>query len=94
MFAVLLACPENVVQHFSPLPMFFPTPFHSKFCSASSQLCRQLSAAHFLPRQFAVVDGKLLMNGSFNWTRQAVLYNQENIVITDNPQLVGRRRLS
>jgi phosphatidylserine/phosphatidylglycerophosphate/cardiolipin synthase-like enzyme len=34
------------------------------------------------------------MNGSFNWTRQAVLYNQENIVITDNPQLVGRRRLS
>lgn len=38
--------------------------------------------------KFAIVDGRLLINGSFNWTRQAVLYNQENCIITDNPQLV------
>lgn len=40
--------------------------------------------------KFAVIDGRLLVNGSFNWTRQAVLYNQENCVVTDNPQLVRR----
>lgn len=39
--------------------------------------------------KFAIVDARLLINGSFNWTRQAVLYNQENCVITDNPQLVS-----
>jgi phosphatidylserine/phosphatidylglycerophosphate/cardiolipin synthase-like enzyme len=38
--------------------------------------------------KFAIVDARLLINGSFNWTRQAVLYNQENCVITDNLQLV------
>lgn len=40
--------------------------------------------------KFAVIDGRLLVNGSFNWTRQAVLYNQENCVVTDNAQLVRR----
>lgn len=39
--------------------------------------------------KFAIVDGRLLINGSFNWTRQAVLYNQENCVITDNSSLVS-----
>mmetsp|Transcript_40468 Transcript_40468/g.100082 ORF Transcript_40468/g.100082 Transcript_40468/m.100082 type:complete len:196 (+) Transcript_40468:85-672(+) len=31
--------------------------------------------------KFAIVDKVTLINGSFNWTRQAVLGNQENIVI-------------
>ena len=39
--------------------------------------------------KFAVVDGRLLLNGSFNWTRQAVLSNQENVVVANNTALVG-----
>jgi mitochondrial cardiolipin hydrolase len=39
--------------------------------------------------KFAVIDGSLLINGSFNWTRQAVLNNRENIVITNNAGLVA-----
>lgn len=39
--------------------------------------------------KYAVIDSRLLINGSFNWTRQAVLYNQENTVITDNGFLVS-----
>uniref|UniRef100_A0A7R9YVT9 Mitochondrial cardiolipin hydrolase n=1 Tax=Chlamydomonas euryale TaxID=1486919 RepID=A0A7R9YVT9_9CHLO len=38
--------------------------------------------------KFAVIDHRLLMNGSFNWTRQAVLGNQENVVMIENPKLV------
>lgn len=38
--------------------------------------------------KFAILDGAVLMTGSFNWTRQAVLGNQENVVILDNPFLV------
>jgi cardiolipin hydrolase len=40
--------------------------------------------------KFAVVDGAVLVNGSFNWTRQAVLSNQENVVLTRSPALAAR----
>ncbi len=39
--------------------------------------------------KFAIIDGKYLVNGSFNWTTQAVNYNQENILIVENKSLVN-----
>uniref|UniRef100_A0A7S0WPJ2 Mitochondrial cardiolipin hydrolase n=1 Tax=Chlamydomonas leiostraca TaxID=1034604 RepID=A0A7S0WPJ2_9CHLO len=39
--------------------------------------------------KFCVVDGRVLINGSFNWTRQAVIGNNENVVILDIPSLVA-----
>ncbi|XP_037081078.1 mitochondrial cardiolipin hydrolase-like [Pollicipes pollicipes] len=38
--------------------------------------------------KFAVVDDEVLVCGSFNWTRQAALGNNEDVIITNNPQLV------
>ncbi len=38
--------------------------------------------------KFAVIDGARLLNGSYNWTRSAARYNQENLVITDDATLV------
>ena len=38
--------------------------------------------------KFCVVDGVILMTGSFNWTRQAVEKNQENLIITDDTVLI------
>ncbi len=38
--------------------------------------------------KFAIIDRKILINGSFNWTRSAVLSNQENIQITNSPRLI------
>ena len=38
--------------------------------------------------KFCVIDSKLLINGSYNWTRQAAVSNQENIVVTNQPDLV------
>jgi len=39
--------------------------------------------------KFCVVDQSILLNGSFNWTRSAVLNNRENVVISGDPYLVG-----
>jgi phosphatidylserine/phosphatidylglycerophosphate/cardiolipin synthase-like enzyme len=38
--------------------------------------------------KFALFDGQLLLNGSFNWTRSASLNNEENLLVTDNVVLV------
>ena len=35
--------------------------------------------------KFAIKDGRVLINGSFNWTRQAITGNQENLLITEDP---------
>lgn len=38
--------------------------------------------------KFAIVDGSLLINGSYNWTRSAARDNQENLIVTTDPRLV------
>lgn len=46
------------------------------------------SPAH-MHHKFAIVDGRLLITGSFNWTRSAAEENQENFLVSDDPVLVG-----
>lgn len=36
--------------------------------------------------KFALVDDRWLLNGSFNWTRSASTVNDENLVVTNDPQ--------
>ena len=38
--------------------------------------------------KYCIIDSKIVMNGSFNWTRHASQYNYENIVITTNKDVV------
>jgi mitochondrial cardiolipin hydrolase len=38
--------------------------------------------------KFAIVDGRLLMNGSLNWTVQGVKSNEENVMITSDATMV------
>lgn len=38
--------------------------------------------------KFAIFDGALLLNGSYNWTRSAALNNEENFILTSDPKLV------
>lgn len=45
-------------------------------------------STNHMHHKFAILDNRLLLNGSFNWTRSAFLYNQENIVISDQPKLL------
>ncbi|XP_051239850.1 mitochondrial cardiolipin hydrolase [Dicentrarchus labrax] len=42
----------------------------------------------YMHHKFAVVDSRLLITGSLNWTLQAVQGNMENILITEEPKLV------
>jgi cardiolipin hydrolase len=39
--------------------------------------------------KFAVFDGARLLTGSYNWTRSAARYNQENVVTTSDASLVA-----
>ncbi|KAM7008648.1 mitochondrial cardiolipin hydrolase [Tautogolabrus adspersus] len=42
----------------------------------------------YMHHKFAVIDGRLLITGSLNWTLQAVQANMENIVVTEEPDLL------
>jgi hypothetical protein len=35
-----------------------------------------------------IVDEIKVLTGSYNWTKSAAEYNQENIIITDNDEIV------
>lgn len=39
--------------------------------------------------KFAIFDEKLLINGSYNWTRSAATENFENLVLDPNPDLIA-----
>ncbi len=43
---------------------------------------------HHMHHKFAVLDGATLLNGSFNWTRSAATFNEENLVVTSDVALV------
>jgi len=39
--------------------------------------------------KFAVLDGQVLLNGSYNWTRSASRENHENLVVSRDPGLIA-----
>jgi len=45
-------------------------------------------ARNYMHHKFAIMDGKLLLNGSFNWTSSAIYHNQENVEVTSNDTMV------
>jgi phosphatidylserine/phosphatidylglycerophosphate/cardiolipin synthase-like enzyme len=46
-------------------------------------------AESHMHHKFAIADGQVIVTGSYNWTRQASTQNQENLVFSDDPRLVG-----
>lgn len=38
--------------------------------------------------KFAIIDGKVLINGSFNWTPTADKKNEENLLILTEQELI------
>lgn len=50
---------------------------------------RQDKTPFFMHHKFMLLDGHTLMTGSFNWTRQAIMGNNENLLITNHADLVN-----
>lgn len=50
---------------------------------AAFYACRDAALMH---HKFALLDGQLLLSGSFNWTYNS---NAENLIVSDDPALVG-----
>lgn len=50
----------------------------------------QQSWSILMHNKFAIIDKKLLINGSFNWTKAAILMNYENLIFTTHEVLVGK----
>jgi len=44
----------------------------------------------FMHHKYAVIDGKTVLTGSFNWTGQAEGVNQENLLVLESPTLASR----
>ncbi|KAG6622664.1 Mitochondrial cardiolipin hydrolase [Phytophthora cinnamomi] len=51
---------------------------------------RDDNARTYMHHKFCVIDKKILLNGSFNWSRQAVVGNAENLVIHKDGPIIGR----
>lgn len=58
-----------------------------QFLNADMQVRLDKTDNH-MHHKFSVIDGKTLINGSFNWTRSATDHNHENIVIHTDVQLI------
>jgi cardiolipin hydrolase len=50
------------------------------------------SGPHHMHHKFALLDGRWLLNGSFNWTRSATTGNEENLLVIDHPGLFADYR--
>ncbi|XP_049326097.1 mitochondrial cardiolipin hydrolase [Astyanax mexicanus] len=48
----------------------------------------ELSKVVHMHHKFALVDGRKLITGSLNWTATAVQSNKENVIVTEEPELV------
>ena len=40
--------------------------------------------------KFMIVDREIILTGSYNWTRSAAMYNQENVLSTNDKFLVNK----
>ncbi|MCU4156756.1 hypothetical protein J1N10_12270 [Carboxylicivirga sp. A043] len=47
---------------------------------------------HHMHHKFAIFDNKVLLTGSYNWTRSASEFNQENILETNNSDAISKYR--
>lgn len=49
---------------------------------------RMDTSEYHMHHKFALFDQRILLNGSFNWTRSATDHNEENILVTDDESLL------
>ncbi len=51
------------------------------------------NSPNHMHNKFALFDNKIVLTGSYNWTRSAAQHNQENLIITNDPKTVNEFNL-
>ena len=64
-------------------------PDFNEFIKAGGKLRIADSTVGFMHHKFCIVDGKIAITGSYNWTYYAETRNLENIIISDNIAIVN-----
>lgn len=59
-----------------------------RLAKAGVQVAIDRTPAH-MHHKFALFDKRLLLTGSYNWTRGAAEENEENLIVTNDQKLVG-----
>lgn len=52
--------------------------------------CKTDNAIYHMHNKFAVIDNSVVIMGSFNWTGQAVKYNQENVFFYEDKNIANQ----
>ena len=61
-----------------------------KLVASQGVPCKTDNAVYHMHHKFAVIDGSVVIMGSFNWTSQAVKYNQENIFFYEDKNIASQ----
>ncbi len=85
---VVVVMQRSIPQHHSP-QMTKTGSDIQEFVQAGIPVRHDRAVSH-MHHKYCIIDARVLMNGSFNWTRQAVLQNNENVVITHNMAVVAK----
>lgn len=80
---VLLESPINFMEY---------APDFNDFIKAGGKLYIATSELGFMHHKFCIIDNKIAISGSYNWTYYAETRNVENIFITDEPSVVNSYR--
>ena len=48
------------------------------------------NSEHHMHHKFAIFDRRITLTGSYNWTRSAAEYNEENILVTHDRRIADR----
>lgn len=59
-----------------------------RLAQAGVEVCVDESE-HHMHHKFAIFDARMVITGSYNWTRSAAQHNRENLVVSDDPKIVG-----
>ncbi|XP_076330389.1 mitochondrial cardiolipin hydrolase zuc [Tachypleus tridentatus] len=65
-----------------------PSSQIGRFREAGIPVRSNSTTTFLMHHKFIIIDNETLINGSFNWTKQAVTGNYENILITNQKELV------
>lgn len=94
LFDALLSCLKRnvnveLILLDNAINYMYYAPDFNKLINAGGHLRIADSSIGFMHHKFCVIDNKIVITGSYNWTYYAETRNVENIVITDNSEIVN-----